>query len=85
MWASLFQLAKLECHNKELSKERDKLLTEYDKTRKKLANAQTKADRKAKKDAAKLSDMGVTSPEPTGMYKVSIDHPRNAHNTVGRL
>ena len=58
----LFQLAKLEGHNKELSRE-------LHRTRKELVN-----DQKAKKDEQvkrKLSDMGVASPEPTGMSKVS--------------
>lgn len=52
----LFQLAKLEGHNKELSQE-------LHRTRKELVN-----DQKAKKDE---QDMGVASPEPTGMSKVN--------------
>jgi len=63
----LFQLAKLEGHNKELSQE-------LDRTRKELVNVQTRTDLKAKTEEQvkrKLSDMGVASPEQTGMSKVS--------------
>jgi len=54
----------------------DKLSRELDKAQKESLKAQTKADRKAKKDAEKvkkkeLSDTGVTSPEATGIQKVS--------------
>lgn len=72
----MFQLAELEGCKKDLSKERDKLSRELDKARKESLKAQTKADRKAKKDAEKvkkkeLLDTGVTSPEATGIQKVS--------------
>ena len=71
----MFQVAELEGRNRELSKERDELFREYDKTRKELATAQAKADRKTKKDAEKamkkrLPDTHITCTDQTGMYKV---------------
>lgn len=55
MW-SLFQLAEVEGRNRELSKERDKLFTELDKTLKDLVKAKTKAEaEKRKKEREKGS------------------------------
>ena len=81
----MFQLVELEGRNKELEgrtrellKERDKFLKELEKAKKELVQAKTKAEaekpkkdaKKGKKDAKKkLSDKGVTSPEPTEVPK----------------